>query len=163
MCLIPYQAHSLFYLLSPCNRVLLEKRRVPRLLKIFLAPYGNRGHRSTILISITNQINRSAHFQANYLRIVLILLSTSRSAKWSSNPDISSQITTVRYKLTVRVICRVRACKAHCCVRCVSRGEASETPTKVTFATFYTCLARSPLLNYRTHLIALMPFHGRFQ
>jgi len=55
---VPYisGAFAFFYLLSPYNKVLLEKRIVPRLLKTFLAPYGNRGHRNPIPVSVTNQI-----------------------------------------------------------------------------------------------------------
>lgn len=57
----------------------------------------------------------------------IIFPSTCRCGKWSSTLDMSSQITTVRCRFAVRMLCRVCAMyKAHCVVRCVSRGEASK-------------------------------------
>ena len=159
-----YQPHSLSYLLSPYNTFLLEKRTVPWLLKIFLAPYGNRGHRSPILVSITYQINRVCALSAQFFKSRLnnILPSTSRSAKWSLTPDISLQITAVWCRLTIRVMCRVcgRLKRTVACGAFPWRGKRNTH--RGYFRDILHLSGKVPHLNYGTHLIAIMLFHGTF-
>ena len=62
---VPYISGAFAFLSAKSlQKIYFEKQVVPRLLKKFLAPYGNRGHRSRILVSITNQINRVCAFPA---------------------------------------------------------------------------------------------------
>jgi len=145
MCLI-YQAHSLFYLLSPYSRVLLEKAdRSSATQDISSTLWKPWSQEPRYLTLSRTRLIEFAHFQPNYLRIVLILsyhlhLGLPSGVLLPIFADNNLPMRAQPYESFV-------ACEgvwSALCVRCVSRGEARETPTTVTFATSCTCLARFP-------------------